>query len=190
MLLDAPAAKALAALIVISTQGKQVLTREVPLHVEDRGTEWLVKGTPHDEPTRQAAHVMFHVFIRKDTAEVTGLNFEARMKFAPKIMDQWQRRMSAVDYSRVFGPPTQFEPDGIPDLVPALYGGIVNTPADAVAYAQIVFATNPARAIPASELHAEEHDKVWQIIRVRHGQPDQPILSFSRTNGKVLSGDP
>lgn len=44
MLLDAPAAKALAAFIVLSTQGKEALTPQLPLQVEDRGVDWLVKG--------------------------------------------------------------------------------------------------------------------------------------------------
>lgn len=70
---------------------------------------------------------MFYVFIRKDTAEVRGLAFEARFKFKPKVMAEWQRRLSPADYARVFGPPTRFEPDGILDIYLVAYGGVVNS---------------------------------------------------------------
>ena len=167
-----------------------MLTPQLPLHVEDRGADWLVKGTPYDDPRRASAHNMFHVFIRKDSAEVTGLDFEARFKFAPKVMAEWRRRLSPADYARVLGPPTRFEPDGIPDMVKALYGGILNKPEDATAYALVLLHTGPmGAAITARDLFAVAEGKVWSVRGHRAGQAHMEVLRLSRETGKLIAGD-
>jgi hypothetical protein len=52
------------------------LKLELPLHVEDRGDAWLVKGTPYD--LKHSRHLMSYAFFRKESAEVTGIMSVAR----------------------------------------------------------------------------------------------------------------
>ncbi len=191
MLLSSAAAKALFITIMISTQGIDALKPELPLQVEDRGDTWLVKGTPYD--LENSRHRMSYAFFRKDSAEVTGIMSVARL--IPRGgKDYWSKYMSDADYDRVFGPQTEFEPDGIHELYFAAYGGLINKPQDAVDYASVLMQTKPALTlIPKADLRAEEvdtaKDKVWHISQYRPDGTDVEVLSFSRKTGRLLSGD-
>lgn len=60
MLLSPDAAKALAAIIIVSTFGQPHLDAQRPLEVVDRQDSWLVKGTPYtkaSEPTGFRHHI-------------------------------------------------------------------------------------------------------------------------------------
>jgi hypothetical protein len=190
MLLDAATAKALF-IIMISTQSIDALKPELPLHVEDRGDMCLIKGTPYD--LEHSKYRMTYAFFRKDSAEVTGIMSVARM--IPRGgKDYWSKYMSDTDYDRVFGPQTQFEPQGILDFYFAAYGGLINKPADAIDYAYELMQTKPGLAIiHKADLKAEEvdtaKDKVWHVIRHYPDGTDVEVLTFSRKTGKLLSGD-
>jgi hypothetical protein len=191
MVLDASAAKALASIIMISTQGISSLRPQLPLQVVDRGDSWLVKGTPYTDPSINSQYCMSHVFIRKDSAEVIGILSEARIILTEEKKSFWSKSMSKIEYERIFGPPTRFEPNGILDIYYALYGGLVNNPADAVEYAHVLMQTKPALAtIPTDALQAKEDNTVWHVTARMPGRPGSvEILSFSRNNGKLMSGD-
>jgi hypothetical protein len=192
MLLDAATAKALFAIVMISTSGGDSLKQEFPLQVEDRDDAWLVKGSEHSSSLGD--HIMTHMFFSKDKAEVSGIRTDARFKTTPAKKAYWLQYMSEEDYQRVFGAPTHFEPDGVPDIYFALYGGLINKPADAVDYAYVLMQTKPAFAaikkidLKATEIDTER-DKVWHVTQHRADGADTELLSFSRKTGKLLSGD-
>jgi len=134
------------------------------------------------------------MFFRKDTAEVIGIRTDARFKTAPAKKTYWLQYMNEEDYQRVFGPPTRFEPDGVHDIYLVAYGGLINKPADAVDYAYVLMQTKPSlAAIKKTDLKATEidtdRDKVWHVTQHHAAGADTEILSFSRNNGKLLSGD-
>jgi hypothetical protein len=191
MLLDASTAKSLFTIIMLSTQGVDALKPEPPLQFEDRGDAWLVKGTPYD--LKNSKHHMSYMFFRKDSAEVIGMLSVARM--VPKQgWTYWSKFMTRVEFERVFGPATRLEPGGIPDIVYALYGGLINKPTDAIDYASVLMQTKPELAkIPKTSLEAKEidtaDDKIWHVTRLNPKSGDSEILSFSRKTGRLLSGD-
>jgi len=97
--------------------------------------------------------------------------------------------MGGKDFDRIFGPQTVFEPDGR-YLDSALYGGVVNKPDDAVAYADVLMQRSPRLAmIPKGALSAQDEANVWHISATvpGHATPVE-VLTFSRYDGKVLSG--
>ena len=47
--------------------------------------------------------------------------------------NDWRRTMTPAQFDAVFGEAFEWERDGVRDEILALYGGVVNTPADAVA---------------------------------------------------------
>lgn len=61
MILDAAAAKMLAAIIVLNLYGPDTLNPQLPLQVEDRQTSWLVKGTPYTDEREHMRYVQFHM---------------------------------------------------------------------------------------------------------------------------------
>ena len=139
-------------------------------------------------------YVMTHIFLRKDSAEVTGIGTDGRFVTTPKQKSYLQQFMTEDEYKRAPGPQTQFEPEGVHEIIYALYGGLINKPQDAVDYATVLMQTKPAlAAIPKTDLHAEEvdtaKDKVWHVIRRYPDGIDVEVLSFSRKTGKLLSGD-
>ena len=73
MVLDATAAKALAAIILISTQGEERLTPQLPLEVVDRGDDLFVRGTPCTDAVQQTQYNAFWVFIRKSSVSAGTL---------------------------------------------------------------------------------------------------------------------
>jgi hypothetical protein len=84
-----------------------------------------------------------------------------------------------------------FEPDGrYFDLNRALYGGVINKPEDAVAFAYALMKSKPGDArIPEEALQANEQDGAWHVSAQIPGQAKLiEVLSFSRYDGKVLSG--
>ena len=191
MLIDAATAKALSAVIIISTQGADILNPQLPFEVVDRGDMWLVKGTPYTDKQRGLQFCMCHIFIRKNSAEVAGIGCDGRMILTEQEKSHWGKFMAKPDYDRVFGPSTEFSPSGIEDIVFALYGGLINKPADAVEYAHVLLQTKPSLAtIPAGALEARQENKVWHVMARKPGHADgAEVLSFSRRNGKVLSGE-
>jgi len=65
MMIDAAAAKALAAIILTSTQGEARLKPQLPLQAADRGDSWLVKGTPFTDVAAKAQYCLFYVFLER-----------------------------------------------------------------------------------------------------------------------------
>ena len=193
MLIDAASAKALAAIIFISTQGIDSYTPQLPLQIEDRGKSWLVKGTPYTDEKIGSRYIASFVFIEKTNAQVIGIGSDARIIPTEEGRRETLKYMSRADYARITGPRRRFEPGGsdfkvFMDMSKVLYGGLVNKPDDAVAYAHILMQTKPGlAAIPAGTLKAEERAKVWHITK--RDAPTAEIMSFSREDGKVLSGD-
>ena len=191
MILDAATAKALTAVIMLSTQGADMLNPQLPLQVVDRGESWLVTGTPFTDKRQGLQFIMCHAFINKGSAEVLGLGCDGRMILTDEQKIYWSKFMTKAQYDATFGPAVRFEPEGIRDIVLAAYGGVINKPADAVAYAHLLMLTKPSLAsIPASDLQASEVKKVWHVNARMPGHADPvEVLSFSRRNGKLLSGD-
>ncbi len=194
MLLDAVTTKALATLIIISTQGGAILEPRLPLSIEDQGDTWLVKSTPYEQERLGLQHCMFYAFIRKDTAEVTGMDFVVRRILTAEQKSYWSKLMAPEQYASVFGPPRHFEQNGIRDIYFVAYGGLINKPADAVDYAYELMQTKPGLAmVHKADLKAEEvdtaKDKVWHVIQHYPDGTDVEVLSFSRKTGKLLSGD-
>ncbi len=194
MLLSSAIAKALLAIIMISTQGTDALKLELPLQVEDRGDTWLVKGTPHRDERLHINYATTYLFLRKDSAEVTGIGTAGRFITTPKQKSYLRQLMTDDQYKRMSEPPTQFEPNGIHELYFAAYGGLINKPVHAVDYAYELMQTKPElAAIPKADLRAEEvdtaKDKIWHVSRRRPDGTDVEVLSFSRKTGKLLSGD-
>jgi len=117
MLIDAATAKALMTVITISTQGADILSPQLPLEAVDRGDIWLIKGTPYTDKRRGLQYCMCHIFIRKESAEVTGLGCDGRQILTEKEKTYWTGFMTKADYARTFGPATQFKPNGIMALL-------------------------------------------------------------------------
>ena len=189
MFLDAATAKALATVIMLSTIGDDALKKEQPLQVEDRGALWLVKGTLHTDDSIALRYVVTHVFLDKTSAEIKGFGKSGRLILSEAEKRTLLQVVTPDQLERVLGPPI-FVPGEIAEIYPVLYGGMINRPADAVAYAHVLLGTDPAHAAPEAELRAEERDTVWHVSRHRDGQPDKEVLTFSRATGNVLSGDP
>ncbi len=63
MVLDSLAAKALAVIVFTSTQGADAVRHQLPLHVEDHGESWLVKGTPYTDLSAQSRYVTLSIFL-------------------------------------------------------------------------------------------------------------------------------
>ncbi len=143
MLLDAVAAKTLAALMVLSMINADGLKPHLPLHVEDDGDSWLVKSTPFTDTRRGLQFCMFYVFIRKDSAEVVGMDFAGRRILSEEQKAYWKKFMTPDQYASVFGPLRHFERNGIRDIIFAAYGGLINKPQDAVDYATVLMQTKP-----------------------------------------------
>jgi hypothetical protein len=191
MLVDAATAKALMAVIMVSTQGADILNQQLPLEAVDRGDAWLIKGTPYTDELKGLQYCMCHLFIRKDSAEVTGIGCDGRQILTKNQKNYWSSFMTKADYARIFGPATQFEPNGITDFIYAAYGGLINKPADAIEYARVLMQIKPTLAtIPESALQAKEDNRVWHVTTRIPGQSGSiELLSFSRMTGKLLSGN-
>lgn len=186
-MLDQAAAAALFAIVVSSTSGANSLARQKPWHVEDRGDAYLVVGSPYtvDGFVR---FVKTHVFFAKSDAEVLGIGNDGRQILTAGQDAEWRRTMTPQQYNAIFAESFDWERDGVRDAIHALYGGVVNTPADAVAYAKVLLAGTPRGMVLAQGLlTAVERDKVWHIARAP-GTVD--VLSFSQTTGKLLSALP
>lgn len=191
-MIGATTAQALAAIILASTQGSAKLNSQLPLHVTDRHESWLVTGTPATDRALGLQYCVYSIFINKNSARVLAIDFSGRPILSEDEKVEWHKKMSTKDFDRIFGPPTVFEPDGrYLDFNRALYGGVVNKPEDAIAYAQLLMRTKPGSAlIPKGALHAEERDGAWHISATVPGQnhPTE-VLSFARFDGKLLTGD-
>lgn len=198
MYLEAEAAKTLAAIIIVSTFGQPRLDAQRPLEVVDRQDAWLVKGTPYTWEHEPFGLNQTYFFFRKRDAEVIGMGNEGRMKLSPNERAYWLHHMSKADFDRIFGPLKTFEvePQGTArqlTLSKVLYGGLVNTPAEAVAYAHVLMTSSNTTlaAIPEADLSAEDKNDIWHIRATRNVAGfarGAEILTFSRTNGKLLSG--
>jgi hypothetical protein len=190
-MMDAVTAQVLAALILTSTQGADRLKSQLPLHAIDRGGSWLVKGSPSFDPILKLQYCIFSVFLDKKTAQVLAIDFSGRPQLSDDQKKYWHQKFSPEEFDRIFGPPTVFEPDGrYLDLNRALYGGVINKPEDAVAFAYALMKSNPGVAlIPERALQATERDGAWHVSAQIPGQAKLiEVLSFSRYDGKVLSG--
>ena len=180
MLIDASTAKVLASIVLISTQGVDSLTPQLPLQIVDRGESWLVKGTPYTDKRMDAQYVANYIFIRKDTAEVVGIGSDARMILNENEKKKWAKTFSPADYDRIFGPRTRFEPGGETFAANmlmnnALYGGLINQPGNAVAYAHALMLGTPRlsqiptmRCAPPSALTSGTS---WRSCRVSPNRP-------------------
>jgi hypothetical protein len=190
-MIDAVTAQLLAALILTSTQGADRLESQLPLHAIDRGSNWLIKGSPSFDPILKLHCCIFSVFLDKSTAQVLAIDFSGRPQLSDDQKKYWHERFSTEEFDRIFGPPTVFEPDGrYLDLNRALYGGVINRPEDAVAFAHALMKSNPGLAlIPQEALQATQQDGVWHVSAQIPGQANLiEVLTFSRYDGKVLSG--
>ena len=184
MLVSAAVAKALAAIIFVGTQSDDFLAPQLPLHVEDRGATWLVTGTPYTDARIGMRFIVSHVFIDKNSAEVVGIGNDGRMILTEAEEKHWSASMSPAEYAAVFGPATEFEPDGIRDFFQAAYHGLINKPAAAVDYALVLLQTSARFAgLAKADLAAVEREGVWRVTL-----KGTEVLAFSRLSGKVLSG--
>lgn len=196
MLLDSTAAKALAIIVMTSTQGSDALRPELPLNVEDHGGSWLVRGTPYTDRAAQSRYVTFTIFFQKDSAEIIGIGFEARIMLSPAEEQRAKIELSSADFDRLYGPPRAFEPGGYffavnKQMVMALYGGFINSPSAALDYAEVLLHSSKAvYAPPRKTLRAEQHDDIWHIKVTQFPgfAPNSEIMTFSRNNGKLMSG--
>lgn len=187
MLLDPFSAKALFVIILSTCQGADRVNSQLPLHVTDRGENWLVTGTPYTDNEIKTNFTMCHMFVAKRTAEIKGINCHGRMMLTREEQVYWSHFMTPRQYAGVFGPATDFEPTGIMDIWFALYGGLVNTPSAAVDYAVVLMRTRPAWVnVSPGDLRATERDKVWHVTGPRFGPGD--LLTISRSTGALLSG--
>ena len=196
MMIDAATAMTLAGIVLTSTQGVDSLTPQLPLQIVDRGESWLVEGTPYTDKRIKARYVANYIFIRKDTAEVVGIGSDARMIPSDDEKKKWAETFNPAEYDRIFGPRTRFEPGGetfaanmLMNL--ALYGGLINQPENAMAYAHALMRGTPRLSqIPTRALRAIERSHVWHIVAIMPGvsEPTE-IMTVSRETGKVLSGD-
>lgn len=183
-MLDVTAAAALFAIVVASTNGPQCLAKQKPWQVTDQGDAFLVVGTPYTQG-KLLRYVKCHVFFAKADAEVLGIGCDGRQILSRAEESDWRRTMTPAQFDAVFGEAFEWERDGVRDAILALYGGVVNTPADALAYAKILLQTTSRGTTMAQGLlTAEERGGVWHIARV-HERTD--VLTFSRTSGKVLT---
>ncbi len=149
-----------------------------------------MKGTPYTDEAIETRFRMSYMIFKKDSAQVIGILSEGRMAITDAEAAQWHKIMTPEQFAGVFGPPTHFEANGILDIYFALYGGLVNKPTDAIEYALVLMQTKPALAhILNTDLSAMERDKVWHITLKTAGATGKDLLSFSRSDGKVLSGD-
>lgn len=188
MLLDASAAKALFAIVLATAQGPEMVNRQLPLHVTDRGDSWLVTGTPYTDETWQMRFYMCHMFFAKRSAEVMGVGCHGRMMPAENGESYWSKLVTSEQRDAISRPEINFEPDGVHELWDVLYHGIVNSPAAAAEYAAVLMRTKPGwSTTTAGDLLATERDKVWHITGRDMGPDD--LLTISRSTGKVLSGD-
>ena len=127
---------------------------------------------------------------------MSGHEFRRRMILTDAEKKHWHQIMPDTEFDRIFGPRTHFE-EGGPNLAnnlsinAAVYGGLVNTLKDAIAYTKAILNENPTFAsIPISALRAEDQSEVWHItLDSKFGHKGE-LVSFSRMNGKVLSGNP
>ena len=191
--MDAATAQVLAALILTSTQGADRLKSQLPLHTIDRGGSWLINGSPSFDPVLKLKHCILSVFIDKSTAQVLAIDFSGRPQLTDDQKKYWHEKFSPEEFDRIFGPPTVFEPDGrYLDLNRALYGGVINKPEDAAAFAHALTKSDPGVAlIPEKALQATEQYGVWHVSAQISGQAKSiEVLAFSRYDGKVLSGRP
>lgn len=183
-MLDQAAATALFAIVVSSTWGPEALDKQKPWHVEDRGDAYLVVGSPYTMG-HLVHYVKAHVFFAKANAEVLGIGNDGRQIITKAEEADWRRTMTPKQYDAIFAESFDWERDGVRDVIRALYGGVVNTPADAVAYAKVLLRGTPRGAVLAQGLlTAVERDKVWHIARA----PDTAeVMLISRTTGQRLS---
>lgn len=183
-MIDQAAAAALFAIVVGGTQGQDALARQKPWRVEDHGDAFLVVGSPYTQG-KFVRFVKCHVFFAKRDAEVLGYGCDGRQILSKAEEDDWRRRMTAEQFNAVFAEAFEWERDGVRDAVRALYGGVVNTPTDAAAYAKVLLQTTPRGAMLANGLlTAVEHNELWHIARV----PDNAdVMTLSRQTGKLLS---
>ena len=183
-MLDVTAAATLFAIVIAGTNGPECLAKQKPWQVKDQGDAFLVVGTPFTQG-KLLRYVKCHVFFAKADAEVLGIGCDGRQILSRAEESDWRRKMTPAQFDAVFGETFEWERDGVRDAIRALYGGVVNTPADAVAYAKVFLQTTLWGATMAQGLlTAEERGGVWHIARVHEGKD---LLAFSRTSGKILS---
>ena len=116
-----------------------------------------------------------------------GIGSDARIILNDDERKKWSKTFNAANYDRVFGPRTRFEPGGESSAINALmnnalYGGLVNTQEDAVAYAHALMRTTPRFSqIPVSALHAAEKSHIWHVTTTRpgHTRTDRDLELFA-----------
>lgn len=183
-MLDQAAAAALFAIVVSSTLGSEALTKQKPWHVEDHGDAYLVVGSPYTMG-HLVRHVKTHVFFAKADAEVLGFGNDGRPILTKAEEGAWRQTMTQEEYDAIVAESFDWERDGVRDAVLALYGGVVNTPDAAIAYAKVLLRGTPRGTVLVQGLlTAVERDKVWHIGRAPNRAD---ILVFSRETGKLLS---
>lgn len=191
MLISSAAAEALASIILRSTQGEDRVPLQLPWTVEDRGDCWLVKGTPFHDRQRQLRHCQFSIFFRKTSAEVIGLQFDVRCEFDEVKHAAATAALPAGVLEAFLAPPVHFHPDPVNlDLYKAAYGGLINTPEDAIDFAFTLAQGDAAAAsFTKSSYEASEISGTWSITcRDRYSPDPINLCSFSRRTGKVTAG--
>ena len=183
-MLDQAAAAALFAIVVTSTSGAESLAKQKPWHVEDCGDTYLVVGSPYTMG-HLFSRLKTHVFFAKSDAEVLGIGNDGRPILTKAEDEEYRRIATKREYDAMVAGASDWERDGVHEVIRAAYGGVVNTPADAVAYAKVLLRGSPGGAMLAQGLlTAVERDKVWHIARAPVAAD---IMTISRITGQRLS---
>lgn len=143
MLIDRSTAVELASTIIASTHGTRSLRTQAPLRTEERDNLWLVRGTPYTDKAAGLQYCFTFFLFNKRSAQVVGLCNVGRAILTEEKRRYWHTIMSDDEFNRVFGPRNEFAPGG-EELAQALffhavtYGGLINKPEHAIAYAKAV----------------------------------------------------
>ena len=189
MVLTSANAAALALIILTDVQGAAQVRKQLPLDVSDAGAQWLVTGKFYEVPSLNVHFCVTHVFIAKSDAEVVGIGSDLRTKLDAASEARWRKELSEEHFNQAFGPPTVFAPGGPQlELYDVTKGGLINSTNAARDYGYTLMKGDVAASMISKEaLEVAEQAGVWHVKAVDRDGRSTETLSFSRTNGKVLS---
>jgi hypothetical protein len=190
------ASGAIAKIVLAEIEGLENLEKSLPMEVKDLGESWLVTGCPFDNVDMNTRFNIFYMYISKETCEILDVGIFARHALSRDEDASVRKEMTDAQFNAAFGMPVTFKPTGSTlHLYQAFQGGIINSAANAIKFANVIIRANaPESPVPGLPLLAGEVDGVWHVHAASPlkgaGPLREDVLVFNRGNAKILAFNP
>jgi hypothetical protein len=180
-------------IIIDETQGPERGSNIEPLLIEDLGDMWFIRGSPYENAILGTRFNIFYMHALKEDCEILDVGSQTRPILTRDEENMIRRNMTQEQFDIVFGEPKNFDiDDAILPLYAASSGGIINSAANAIRFANVIIRANaPESPVLGLPLLAREVGGVWHIHAASPlksaGPLREDILVFKRNNAKILA---